>query len=426
MVLSAEVTTRLLGAIETDLLVFLCGAGLSLPSPSDLLSAVKVAQICYDRWQSIEILDPAFRNDVDRLAAHFYARGDFNKVFIRRLVPWNELVGRPNSGHAAIADLLISRGAYAALSTNFDSLIESWAEERKIALQGALTAQDALDIANANPLIKLHGCIRAREGTLWTQAQLADPAIQARMECFSDWMKLALPGKDLVVVGFWSDWSYLNDALANAFSIDNARSVTVIDPSPTVTLQTKAPAFWAKLNGMSDAFVHIQASGDEALEELKTAYSKTWARRYYALGGALVQGAGGTVEVKAPFDALAMDDLYNLRRDAEGVPYTRAARLKEPAATAAQAAAVHVMLLNNGATQQGAWLQLGGRSIRVVNGAGQGLADVQAQYKEPATILQSEIVVCAGAFDFGVPARVIDPGRGASTIRPTPVEALCG
>ena len=78
------------------------------------------------------------------------------------------------------------------------------------------------------------------------------------------------------------------------------------------------------------------------------------------------------------------------------------------------------MLLNAGATQQGAWLQHGGRSIRVVNGAGQGLADVQARYKEPPTVLQSEIVVCVGAVDLGVPARVIGPGSGASTMRPTP------
>jgi hypothetical protein len=115
MVLGPPVILRLLAAIETDSLVFLCGAGLSIPSPSNLPSALRVSQICYDAWAHIEPLDPALRDDINQLAGHFYARGDFERVFIRRLVPWNDLVGLPNKAHAVIADLLISRGAEAAL-----------------------------------------------------------------------------------------------------------------------------------------------------------------------------------------------------------------------------------------------------------------------------------------------------------------------
>lgn len=421
MALSGSLTTRLLGAIETDSLMFLCGAGLSVAPPSDLPLATTVSQICYDAWRHTEALDPALRDHVDQLAGHFHARGDFDKVFIR-LVPWNDFVGPPNNGHGAIADLLITRGAHAALSANIDAMIERWAEERKIALQGALTGHEAVAFtASTNPLIKFHGCMRrAPETTLWTQGQLADPVVQARVATCSQWMNLHLPGQHLVVVGFWTDWGYLNDVLADAFAIDSASSVTVIDPSTAADLQAKAPNLWAKLNSLSDLFEHVQASGADALEELRTAYSKTWARKFYALGQPLVQAAGRGVAAAAPFDALAGEDLYNLRRDAEGVPYTRAATLKAPAVNAAQTAFVHAMLVNAGATMQGAWLQHGGRSIRVVNGAGQGLTDVQARYKEPTTVAQSEIVVCAGAVELGVPARLIAPGRGASTIRPTP------
>jgi hypothetical protein len=421
MVLSADLTIRLLGAIETDSLMFLCGAGLSAAAPSSLPSAMAVSRICYDKWQPTEALDPALRDDIDRLAGHFHARGDFEKVFLQ-LVPWNELVGDPNSGHAAIADFLISRAAHAALSANFDPLIESWAADRKIAMQGALTGQEAVQFTNnTNPLIKFHGCLqRERHTTLWTQGQLADPAVQGRVNSCSQWMNLNLPGKHLVVIGFWTDWGYLNDVLGNAFAINTASSVTVIDPSTTMDLQAKAPNLWMKLNGLSSVFEHVQASGADALDELRTAFSKTWARKFYALGQPLVEEAGGAVTAVVPFDALAGEDLYNLRRDAEGVPYTRAATMKAPSANAAQTAFVHAMFLNAGATMRGAWLQHGGRSIRVVNGAGQGLADVQARYKEPPTVAQSEIVVCAGAIEFGVPAKLIAPGRGASTIRPTP------
>jgi len=208
MTLTADLTTRLLGAIETNSLVFLCGAGLSIPTPSDLPSAIKVAQNCYDTWLPIEALDPALRDNVDLLAGHFYSRGDFERVFIK-LVPWNDLVSLPNKGHAAIADLLISRGAHAALSANFDTMIERWAEERKIAMRGALTGQEAVVFAdNTNPLIKFHGCLqRDRERTLWTQNQLTEPVIQARVTSCSQWLQLNLPGKHIVVVGFWTDWA---------------------------------------------------------------------------------------------------------------------------------------------------------------------------------------------------------------------------
>jgi hypothetical protein len=274
---------------------------------------------------------------------------------------------------------------------------------------------------NTNPLVKFHGCLqRARDATLWTQGQVSERDIQARVKSCSEWMNLHLPGKHLIVIGFWTDWGYLNDVIGNSLTITNASSVTVIDPSTTMELQTKAPNLWKKLNGLSSLFEHVQASGADALEELRTAFSKVWARKFQAFGRPLVEAAGFSVAPPGLFDTLAGDELYNLRRDAEGVSYMHAATLRGPLANVAQTAFVYAIFLNAGATMQGAWLRYSGRLIRVVNGAGQGLADVEARYKEPPTVLQSEIVVCAGAIELGVPAKLIASGRGASTIRPAP------
>lgn len=78
-----------------DSLVFLCGAGLSIPSPSNLLSAAGISHHCYDRFRrQPKLLITPLREDIDQFADHFHAEGDF-KVFIR-LVPWNDLVGTPN------------------------------------------------------------------------------------------------------------------------------------------------------------------------------------------------------------------------------------------------------------------------------------------------------------------------------------------
>src|SRR5690349_3132931 len=94
--------TRLLGSIEAGNLVVLCGAGLSIPTPSSLMSAVGVSRACYNKWLPIEELPANMREDIDALAGHFHAAGTFKSVFIRTLVPWNDLVGEPNEGHAAV------------------------------------------------------------------------------------------------------------------------------------------------------------------------------------------------------------------------------------------------------------------------------------------------------------------------------------
>src|SRR5882762_112993 len=107
MIFDDDTLTRLLGSIDANQFVLLCGAGLSIPSPSDLMSAVTVSQACYDKYAPIITLPPAMRNDIDQLAGHFHSTHQFKNLFIGHLVPWNDLTGRPNHGHAAVADLLI-------------------------------------------------------------------------------------------------------------------------------------------------------------------------------------------------------------------------------------------------------------------------------------------------------------------------------
>lgn len=207
MIFDDATLTRLLGSIEANRLILLCGAGLSIPPPSDLMSAIRVSQHCYDRYRPIQVLPAAMRDDIGQLAGHFYGTGEFESVFVNTLVPWNDLVGQPNDGHAAVADFLISRAATAALSANFDTLVEQWAQNRKIAMRGALDGHEAREFSNdTSPLVKFHGChIRDRNKTLWTDGQLVDPAVASRVATCSDWMRLELPGKDLLVVGFWTD-----------------------------------------------------------------------------------------------------------------------------------------------------------------------------------------------------------------------------
>jgi hypothetical protein len=386
------------------------------------MSAKTVAQKCYDKWEPTEKLPDAMRDDIDLLAGHFYHNGTFPTVFIGSLVPWNDLVGEPNDGHAAVADLLISRAANATLSANFDPLIEQWAERRKIALQGALNGVEAMTFTNtSNPLLKFHGCFhRDKKNTLWTQHQLQQPEVKQRIENCANWMELNLPNKDLLVVGFWTDWGYLNDVLAQTIQMNGISSVTLIDLATSAALQAKAPLLWSTLNAAGIPFDHVQASGADALKELRIEFSRVWAKKFFHLGKPLLEAAGGTYPTAVESAAWTCDDIYNLRRDAEGVPYSRAAQTKEPGPEAAQAAFAHLLLTQANATRQGSWYTHGGQTIRVVQGAGQGLSSVRDKYVEPPNVPAPDIVLCAGANDIPVPGKIIASGSGHSIVRPAP------
>jgi hypothetical protein len=425
MILGDAIRAKLLGSIAGKRLVLLCGAGLSIPSPSNLLAAVRVARECYDKYSPIKVLPTPLRDDVDQLAGYFYGKGEFVNVFIKTLVPWNDLVGVPNSGHAAVGDLLVSRGAKAALSANFDTLIEQWSAANKIAMRGALDDQEAEDFSTlSSPLLKFHGCLnRGREETLWTQAQLAHALVAHRIQRCTLWMNLKLPGTHLLVVGFWSDWGYLNGVLNGVIAAGGFQAVTVIDPQPSAELQAKAPTLWTTLTSVGSGFKHIQASGDEALDELRAEYSKVWLRRYFALGQASLASLGKTVsntDIEAALSSLNSSELYDCRRDGEGVPFDRAACLPEPSSNAEQAALANLLLINAKAKRNGPWFTRSGKTIRVVQSAGRALASVKSSYREPSSVRPADVIVCAGAIDFGVPGRIVPSGIGASVVRPAP------
>lgn len=427
MPLPAETLQRILDSIEAQNLVILCGAGLSMPAPSKLMSAVDVSRVCYDAYAPTQVLPAALRDDIDQLAGHFFANDQFERLFINRLVPWGDLTGQPNVGHAAVADLLLSGAVTAVLSANFDMMIEQWSWQRKVDIRGALDGAEAVKFTSTSkPLLKFHGCMtRARETTLWTRAQLNTPTVEHRIDGCKRWMGLNLPGRDLFVVGFWTDWGYLNDVLADAFTGGATASVTVVDPSPTDELAEKAPDLWATLSA-SPNFQHVQASGDAVLNEVRTEFTKVWTRKLYVLGCPLYENEKGSCPaeiLKAP--DLEVDALYTLRCDAEGVASNRAARSFEPGPSAAQTGYAHLLFTSKANARNGSWYEVNGRTIRVVNGAGEGLTTVQNRFNEPPAAPKADVVVCVGALDQGVPGTIISKGHGANAVRPRPGGGSC-
>lgn len=422
--MDAAVRARLLASMKAGRLVLLCGAGLSMAPPSSLPSAWTVAARCYDRY--VMSIDPAcpqeLRGDLESLAEIFAKEDMLGSVFIDALVPWEDFVRPPNVGHAAVADFLITRLAAGVVSANYDTLIERRAQEYGFDLLASLDGDEAKVQARKHaPLLKFHGCsVRERRATVWTASQLTeDRVIAARIEKTKTWMAHHLRESDLLVVGFWSDWSYLNTVLAEALTGVAPLSVTLVDLAPEDVLQAKAPELWTLANSENVRFTHVQRSGAEVLDELRRAFSQAYLRKVLHAGRAALESELGA-ECEAgwldPPD-LGSEELYDLRRDAEGVPATAAATLRNPGPSEVLGYA-HLLLRRAGASQTPVGYDLAGRRIRVVNGSGMLLQTVQDRFRETPFEV-ADIVVCAGATDVGLPLNVVREGRPGDIIRPS-------
>lgn len=409
--------------MHADRLVIVCGAGLSMAPPSRLPSAQRVAEACFDSYRlSINPqANEAMRHDLESLAQHFADSETLETVFIESLVPWADFVRQPNAGHAAVADFLVTRSAAAGLSANYDYLIERCAIENGFDFQSAIDGDEAIVRARTqSPLLKFHGCAtRDRYATVWTPSQLDGGTVGNRIATTKTWMSANLRQKDFLVVGFWSDWTYLNTLLGTVLDGLSPRSVTVIDLANADVLEGKARELWALAHGPGVTFNHVQQSGAEALDELRKAFSTNYLRAMLAGGRQAFEDATGS-----PCDAgwLEIDDfdtatLYALRRDAEGVPANKPAIRSRPA-ECETLGLCHLMLRRAGAVQTPIGYDVGGRLVRVVNGAGAILSKLKARFTEAPVVESAEIVVAPGSTDLPGPANVVRSGRVGDFIRP--------
>jgi SIR2-like domain len=421
--LDAELLASLLASMEAGRLVAVCGAGLSMAPPSSLPSAKAVAQACFDEYAvaANPQFDHALRDDLERLAQHFADSGTLETVFIGRLVPWNEFVRPSNPGHPALADFLITHALASALSTNYDCLIERRAWDYGAHFSSSLDGDEATAGAVAqSPLLKFHGCsVRDPKATLWTKSQLDDPLIAGRIAKSRIWMAANLREKDLLIVGFWSDWAYLNEILGKALLDVSPLSITVVDKAPAEELEAKAPDLWALAHAEHVRFRHVQESAADVLDELRRAFSRAYLRKVLHAGkAALEEQIDGSCD-PAWFDVADNDSetLYGLRRDAEGVPSGLPAKLKAPGSCEVLGL-FHLLLRRAGAVSTAQGYALRGKTIRVINGANSVLSRLQARFLEAPSIPRADVIAAIGAEDFGLPGNIVRQGRVGDIMRP--------
>ena len=407
-------------------LVVVCGAGLSMAPPSNLPSARRVAALCHDEYRQTVAsnFDPALRGDLQGIAEYFLALNTLQTVFIEAIVPWLQFIGPPNPGHKAIADFLISRVLEAGISTNYDTLIERCGVDYGFDFQSALDGDEAIRHASRQgPLLKLHGCSnRDRLSTIWTPQQISRPPISDRLQKSKGWMSTNLRQKDLLIVGFWSDWHYLNQVFSSALPTLTPISVTVIDQSEGQQLQQKAPDLWDAMNAAGISFHHVQESGADALDELRRAFSGNYLRQVLEAGRDALERQSDAKCDPTWFEVEHLDSeaLYGWRRDAEGVPSGKPATQKQPE-NSELLGFFHLLLRQAGATAYATGYEVNGRAIRVINGRGASLSTLRREFVEPPAVVTADMIVAVTATDLGSPDNVVRSGRAGDFIRPDPV-----
>jgi hypothetical protein len=423
---------RLVASIQQRRLVFVCGAGLSMGAPSKVPSAALLTQQIIDEYtlRALPPLPAAARLNLETLSEYLFGNGN-QSLFVRDLVRWRPFRRHPNVGHRAVADFLTSQAVQFGVTTNFDELVELAAMDLgEDSFVPSLNSNDANVDHGHRTYLKIHGCVRDPDHTLWCRSQLdgappvspANQELRARLTSSRGWLGANLPEKDMVFLGFWSDWYYLNDLFAGYFQAVHGSLVVLVDPQSDAELSAKAPALWAWANASTE-FRHLPEKGDDFLSELRTRFSKNLLERVLlSATTGFGQMKPGAALPPTAFDGVSVDDLYAFRRDTGGVSSIRIPRYSQPDPSMNAVGRAHLLLRHAGATLDGSRYVKDGNKFRIINGRTKLISQIRQEFSEEPPVpapLDSDIVICAGGSeDGGVPSHIVRGSTTPTVVRP--------
>jgi len=403
-------------------LTVLAGAGLSMSPPSSLPSAAAIAASAKRRYGALYGATRAPLPDgIDDQAEFFFHRGDLATFYLRTLVDTNAFAGPPNAGHSAVADLLLVNGIQTAITTNVDFMIETAGQLLKGQIGSGIdqTSIGGLPPAVA-PLLKLHGCRQIDiSTTVWARGQLGVSPTAERIAFATTWLSGRLLDRDLLIVGYWTDWDYLNEVLASTLNAVHPSRVIVVDPADGSTFEGKAPALYALGQSVPHAFKHVRASGADFLAEVRLKFSKSFLRTVLHSGAAAYQETTGAAPDAALTEppSLDNDSLWSMRRDLEGCPSAAPATLF----TAPQEPLLGMFLLQlraKGALPDGPFWTLGHERVRVLRSPNSILHLVEAEHaRDIPSAVAPTLVVAVGADTQSLPSSIVRTGTKPTIAR---------
>lgn len=409
-------------AIVEDRLALICGAGLSMADPSNIPSAWAVAASAKQKYDAIYgVEEIPLSEDIEEQAEFFHNQGRLSTTYLTRLVDIDTFSAPPNAGHFAVADFLLTKTAQIAVSTNVDALIEFAGDQLFGGIVTATRRDDAAAFYPAKaPLLKIHGCWKSDlRQTVWAPSQLLCEPNQSRIADCAQWIEQQLLNRDLVVVGYFTDWDYLNSLLERCLDAVDPSNVIVVDPSSTEDLKGKAPALFGVGERANGGFYHIKCSGADFLDELRRKWSASYVRQTLNAGNQLLALAGDHRACKdncEPPEA-NVKQLWAMRRDIEGLAPGSPCRNGEPMDAAAVGRMI-VILRHAGATLEGDYWNLNGLRIRVVRATAKALNDFERIHAGSASPLSApDITIASGARDYGLKSDIARSGNPSNVVR---------
>ena len=411
-----------LDALFEDRLAAICGAGLSMAEPSSIPSAWVVAQKAKAKYDTMYgATEPPLSEDIEEQAEFFRSRDQLGSMYLRTLVDRHIFSAPSNRGHYSIADLLLTSALKLALTTNVDALIEQAGDKLFGGIAVATDRDAAARFPNSDSvLLKIHGCWKKDlEQTLWAPGQLNENPFNTSIPECAEWLSQNLLNRDILIVGYFTDWDYLNSVLEASLQAVSAGNVIVVDPSPSDTLQDKAPNLHEFCENSANRFVHVQMSGDEFLDTLRQRWSLQYLRNILFSGYATMIELGEDADenLREPPE-LDTKSLWFHRRDLEGCNPTEPCTKKVPDNEPVLGYNIFKLLMA-GASIDGRYWELGGRTIRVLNSSSKALHQVEKIFNgDVSSVTGPDVTIASGATNLNMPANISRPVDNGTIVRP--------
>src|SRR3546814_4850408 len=93
---------------------------------------------------------------------------------------------------------------------------------------------------------------------VWAPGQITAPPVADRIASSAQWLSQRLLDRDLLIVGYWTDWDYLNQVLGSVLDQVHPSKVIVVDPVDSASFQSKAPDLYALSDAVQNGLLHVK------------------------------------------------------------------------------------------------------------------------------------------------------------------------
>src|SRR3546814_16650117 len=97
---------------------------------------------------------------------------------------------------------------------------------------------------------------------VWAPGQITAPPVADRIASSAQWLSQRLLDRDHLIVGYWTDWDYLNQVLGNVLDQVDHSKVIDVDPVDSASFKSQAPDHYALSDAVQNGVLHVRARSD--------------------------------------------------------------------------------------------------------------------------------------------------------------------